>query len=92
MTDLPSAVSTTAHRNNPFGFGHLVVHFPERNRHFVGQRSGYYDDVGLSWGCSEDYSKSAQLVAAMLPTQVSTIPVHIVSWCSKVHHFDCATG
>lgn len=71
-----TTVGAGAHGDDPSWVGHLVVHHSQGRGHFVGDGTGDDDDIGLSWGGSENDTQS----------------ILVVSWGGGVHHLHGTAG
>ena len=58
-----AAVGARAHRDDPFGRGHLIVDLAEGRRHLIGQRARHNYAVGLTRTGAEHHAVSVHVVA-----------------------------
>jgi len=73
---ISSSIGTAAHAYNPPRLWHLVIDFSECWGHFICQSSSNDNNISLTGGGSEHNS----------------VPVHVISRGSYVHHFHCTAG
>jgi len=72
---IASTIGTATHAHHPTWLWHLIVDFSEGWGHLICESSRHNDNISLPRGGSEDNS----------------IPVHIISGCSNVHHLHSTT-
>jgi len=66
-----------AHRDDPLGFGHLIVKLANDRSHLLGEAAGNDHEVGLARGWAEDFGAEAG---------------NVVAGGGHGHHLDGATG
>lgn len=70
---IPTTISTTAHGNNPFRIGHLIIHLTKSGGHLISQGTSDNHHIWLTRGGTKDNTKS----------------IEIISTRTDMHHFNC---
>jgi hypothetical protein len=75
-TNIATTIGAGPHRNHIPRLGHLVIDPAQRWRHFVAQRAGNNQEIGVAWRSSWGHAE----------------PLHVVARHRRLHHFDRAAG
>merc|ERR1712131_250811 len=73
---ITTPISTGAHRKDISWGWHLIVNSSQCWSHLICQSTSNNHQIRLTWRCAENNAKS----------------IHIISWCSEVHHLDSTTS
>ena len=73
---ITTPISTWAHREDISWGRHLIVYSSQSWSHFICQSTSNNHQVRLTGSCTENNTES----------------IHIITWCSEVHHLDSTTS